>query len=56
MNADLVARLTRTLFQAAGAFIIGHYGIDAASWETISGAALVLIPTIFTIIAANKAK
>lgn len=54
MNADTIARLARTLLQAAGAFIIGKYGIDAVSWESISGAVVLLITTAFTIRAGQK--
>lgn len=55
MNLDTVSRLARTLLQVAGAFVVGKFGIDAGSWESISGALVVIVTTGFTVWAAQKA-
>ena len=54
-TADLAARLFRTGLQVAGTILATKGFVDEQTWATITGAALTLFTTIFTVISANKA-
>ncbi len=53
---DLAMRLFRTVLQVAGGIAVGAgYGADA-DWVAISGAAVTIVTTVFTVISAKKAE
>lgn len=62
MNTDQMLSLLRTILQIAGTAVVAHgtLGINGAMWEQISGAVIVIAPTIWAMYshtdAANIAK
>jgi hypothetical protein len=57
MNSDQFLSLVRTILQIAGTVVVSHgvLGIDGASWEIISGAIIVVAPTIWGIMTRTDA-
>lgn len=55
MNADMIARLSRTLLQVIGTAIATKYAIDQAYVTAIVGALVTIITTLYTIQASRKA-
>ena len=55
-NAQLLS-LLRTILQIIGTFVIAHgsMGINAAMWEQISGAVIVVAPTIWGLFSHSDA-
>src|ERR1039458_1716975 len=53
MNQDQMLSLVRTILQIAGTSIVAHgtMGINGAMWEQISGAVIILAPTIWSMYA-----
>ena len=49
-NSDQLLSLLRTILQIAGTAIVAHgtLGINGAMWEQISGAILMIAPTIWS--------
>jgi hypothetical protein len=62
MNQDQLLSLLRTLLQVIGTAVVTHgtLGINGAMWEQISGAIIIIAPTIWSMYAhtdkANLAK
>ena len=54
MNADLVARLSRTLLQVIGTAVATKYAIDQSYMTAIVGALVTIITTLYTIQASRK--
>ena len=52
-NNDQLLSLLRTLLQIVGSFIVSHgtFGINGAIWEQISGAIIIIAPTIWSMYA-----
>lgn len=57
MNQDQVLSLLRTVLQIIGTSVVAHgtLGINGAMWEQITGALLVLAPTIWSMYAHTRA-
>ena len=53
MNTDQMLSLLRTILQIAGTIVVAHgsLGINGALWEQISGAVIVIAPTIWAMYA-----
>ena len=53
INTDQLMSLLRTLLQIAGTAIVTHgtLGINGAMWEQISGAIIMLAPTVWGVLA-----
>src|ERR1017187_979979 len=53
MNQDQLLSLLRTVLQIIGTSIVAHgtMGINGAMWEQISGAVIILAPTIWSMYA-----
>ncbi len=52
---DLAMRLFRTALQVAGGIAVGAGIGTEADWVTVSGAAVTLVTTVFTIVSARNA-
>lgn len=57
MNNDQLLSLLRTVLQIIGTVVVAHgtLGINGAIWEQISGALVVLAPTVWSMYANTKA-
>ena len=53
MNSDQLLSLVRTLLQIAGTAVVAHgtLGINGAMWEQISGAVIMIVPTVWSMYA-----
>jgi len=49
MNAELIERLVRTILQIAGALFAGASWYSEARWGVITGAAVTLLTTVWTV-------
>ena len=49
MNAELIERLVRTAFQVGGTFLAGAGWYSDANWALVTGAAVTLITTGWTV-------
>ena len=56
-NTDQMLALLRTILQIAGTAIVAHgtLGINGAMWEQISGAIMIIAPTIWSMYAHTDA-
>ncbi len=56
MNADVLARILRTLLQVGGTYLAATGKITEGDWTAISGAIVTIVTTGYTVYASWGAK